>query len=225
MATGNADRYWTQFVQSSSSWSERPRTYYEAFRFGSGATLGAPQAEVSRVATVVGALVVAGTKTSTASLLWFYEAEGKRPPKVGDLCIVLDGHDRPVCIIETTEVKIVPFDEMVDEQFAYEGGEGDRTLESWRRMYGKVISAQCGRIKREPTQNVPLVCERFRVIYKACEPPQEILDGVARNRREEGLGVEVRSVLVPLRFSHQERGQLWEQRVHAECGRAGRLQE
>lgn len=38
---------------------------------------------------------------------------------------------------------------------------------SWRLMYGKVIVSECERIKREPTPNAPLVCERFRVVYRA----------------------------------------------------------
>ena len=59
-----------------------------------------------------------------------YDADDKPLMKPGDLSIVTLGGDQPACIIETTEVRIVPFDE-VDEQFAYEGGEGDRTLESW----------------------------------------------------------------------------------------------
>jgi uncharacterized protein YhfF len=126
MTSENADRYWAQFVQSSPSGSARPRTYYEAFRFGFGAT----REEASEDATSIATLVVAGTKTSTASLQWVYEADRKRPPMPGDLSIVLDGRDHPVCIIETTEVWIVPYEEMVDERFAYEGGEGDRTLES-----------------------------------------------------------------------------------------------
>jgi uncharacterized protein YhfF len=128
MANATVDRYWGQFIQASSSWPGRPRRYYKAFRFGLGVTSGGTPAEAGQAATEIAALVVAGTKTTTASLLWVYEAEGKRPARPGDLSIVLDGYERPVCIIETTEVKIVPFDEMVDEQFAYEGGEGDRTL-------------------------------------------------------------------------------------------------
>lgn len=163
-ADENADRYWAQFIRSSPSGSERPRTYYEAFRFGR--TFGATQEEASKIATLVGSLVLAGTKTSTASLLWVYEAEGRRLPKPGDLSIVLDGRDHPVCIIDTTEVKIVPFDEMVDARFAYEGGESDRTLESWRRMYWQFIRSECARIKRQPSEKAPLVCERFSVVYR-----------------------------------------------------------
>ena len=58
----------------------------------------------------------------------------KPPPKPGDLSIVANGSDEPVCIIETPEVRTVHFDE-VDEQFAYDGGERDRTPKSWRDMY------------------------------------------------------------------------------------------
>jgi len=163
-ADENAERYWAQLIRSSPSGPKRPRTYYEAFRFGQ--TFGATQEEASRIATLVGTLVVAGTKTSTASLLWVYEAEGRRLPKPGDLSIVLDGSDHPVCIIETTDVKIVPFNEMVDERFAYEGGESDRTLEGWRQMYRQLIRSECARIKREPSERTPLVCERFRVVYR-----------------------------------------------------------
>ena len=155
MASEHADRYWAQLVRSAPAGSARPRSYYEAFHFGSGAD-----------ATSIAALVVRH-ETSTASLQWVYDAEGRRPPIPGDLSIVLDGLDHPVCVIETTEVKVVPYDAMVDEKFAYEGGEGDRTLKSWRRMYWTYILSECARIEREPFRQTPLVCERFRAVYDA----------------------------------------------------------
>ena len=86
-------------------------------------------------------------------------------PHVGDLSIVTDGENEPVCIIETTEVRVIPFDE-VDESFAFDGGEDDRTLESWRQMYWSFLGEECRRIGRPFTPKVPVVCERFRVVYK-----------------------------------------------------------
>ncbi len=156
MADGRADRYWAQFIRSLPPGAMPPPTYLEAFRFGT----------TREAASEIATLVVAGTKTSTASVKWVHDAEGRPLMKPGDLSIVLDGHDQPVCIIETTEVKIVAFDEMLDEQFASDGGEGDRTLESWRRMYWQCIRSECARLKREPTAKTPLVCERFRVVYR-----------------------------------------------------------
>ncbi len=134
----------------------RPRNFLEAFSFG---TTREDADEIAR-------LVTDGRKTATGSLKWVYDAEGRPVPKAGDLSIVVDGKKRPVCMIETTDVRIIPFN-AVDEQFAWEGGEGDRTLESWRRMYWAYIKTECTRIKRRPGPTTPMVCERFRVIYKA----------------------------------------------------------
>jgi uncharacterized protein YhfF len=108
--------------------------------------------------------VLAGTKTATGSLLWSYEADGKRLPEAGDHSIVTAGADDPVCIIETSEVRIVAFDE-AGAEWARDGGEGDRSLATWRELYWRYIVSECGRIGREPSPQAPLVMERFRVVY------------------------------------------------------------
>ena len=59
----------------------------------------------------------------------------------------------------------IPFDE-VPESYAREGGEGDRTLETWRPMYWRYIVSECGRIGREPRPQAPLIMERFRVVFR-----------------------------------------------------------
>src|SRR5690349_15137404 len=41
------------------------------------------------------ALVLDGTKTATAGALWDYEADDWPIPSVGDLSIILDGHEHP----------------------------------------------------------------------------------------------------------------------------------
>ena len=148
------DRYWAQFLDSLPG-TERPGQYYDAFSFGA----------TKESAALIAPLVLNGIKTATGSLQWVYEAEGRMPPGVGDHSIVTDGNGEPVCIILDTEVRIIPFDE-VDEAFAWDGGEEDRTLESWRQIYREYIDLECARIGREPTPKTPLVCERFRVIYK-----------------------------------------------------------
>ncbi len=156
-----ADRYWAQFLSSLPDGSERPRQYYEAFYFGS----------TKESARLITPLVLNGIKTATGSLQWVYEAEGRTPPKAGDYSIVTDGDHEPVCIIRDTEVRILPFDE-VDEAFAWDGGEEDRTLESWRQIYSDYIRLECARIGRELTPKTPLVCERFKVEYKEPLEPE-----------------------------------------------------
>jgi uncharacterized protein YhfF len=110
-------------------------------------------------------LILAGVKTATCATLWAYEAEGAPITPVGLLTVVLDGRNVPQGIIETTEVQIRPFNQ-VDAQFAYEEGEGDRSLQSWRaahwRYFTRTLAKEYG---LAPTEEMPLVCERFRLVY------------------------------------------------------------
>jgi uncharacterized protein YhfF len=46
-----------------------------------------------------------------------------------------------------------------------DGGEEDRSLESWREIYWEYIERECQRIGVEPNTHAPLVMERFRVVY------------------------------------------------------------
>jgi uncharacterized protein YhfF len=118
-----------------------------------------------RMANELGALIVDGTKTATCSALWEYEAEGEPLPETGVKTVVLDGNGDPLCIVKTTEVKVRPYDR-VDTQFAYEEGEGDRSLEYWREEHWRFFSRTLPGIGKEPAMSMPLVCERFRVIHR-----------------------------------------------------------
>ncbi len=150
----DADRYWAQYIESLSDGSEPPDGYVEAFSFGFS------PADASEIAE----LMLNGTKTATGSVLWSYEYDKTPVPRVGDYWVVQDGRGVPVCVIRTTDVSIIPFDE-VPECYAWEGGEGDRTLESWRSIYWGYIVSECGRIGREPSTKAPLIMERFAVVY------------------------------------------------------------
>ena len=109
-------------------------------------------------------LIVAGIKTATCSALWEWQAENASLPEAGTITIVLDGQKQPVGIVKTVEVTIRPYNE-VDTQFAYEEGEGDRSLNYWREAHWRFFSRTLPSIGKVPTQDMPLVCERFRLIY------------------------------------------------------------
>lgn len=117
------------------------------------------------LADELGALIAAGTKTATCSALWEWEADGEALPAAGLLTVVLDGADRPLCIVETTEVTVRRYCD-VDAPFAHAEGEGDRSLAYWRAAHWRFFGRTLGRVGREPTEEMPLVCERFRVIYR-----------------------------------------------------------
>jgi uncharacterized protein YhfF len=100
----------------------------------------------------------AGCRTSAGK-------DGRRwSPRVGDCAIVADGAGTPICIIEVNEVAIKPFN-AVDAQFAFDYGEYGRTLEQWRAASWEYFDEVCARIRREPSETMPMVCQRFRRIY------------------------------------------------------------
>ena len=145
------DAYWQAYLDTLPE-DGRPEAY-EAWAFGSG-----PGGDD------LAALVRDGVKTATCSLLWEYEFDEEDLPQVGQKNIVRDGSDRPVCVAETTEVAIRPFDS-VDAGFAHDEGEGDRSLTSWREGHWGFFGSICTRIGRAVDETMPLVCERLRVVY------------------------------------------------------------
>lgn len=128
--------------------------FYEAFHFDDN----------KEDANALVQLVLAGTKRATAGLLWSHEAEQKPLPRPGVLSIVTNWNSEPLCIIETTKVAVVPFGS-VSEEFAATEGEGDKTLEYWRKAHWSYFGRECVRIGREPSLHMPVVCEQFRVVY------------------------------------------------------------
>lgn len=145
--------FWQAYVDSLPSDAVVPDTY-EVWSFG----MGAKQADA------LGQLVKTGTKTATCGLLWEYEAEGEALPQPGDHSLITAGNGDPLGIIETTEVEIKAYNE-VDARFAYEEGEGDRSLTYWRQVHWEFFSRVCPVIGREPSVTMPLVCERFRLVF------------------------------------------------------------
>lgn len=109
-------------------------------------------------------LVLAGRKRATASALWSYELQGERLPAAGDVSIVTDYGGTAICVIRTTRVDIVPFNEVTAE-FAAAEGEGDSSLAYWRRGHWDCFARELAPHGREPAETMPVVCEYFEVVY------------------------------------------------------------
>ena len=102
------------------------------------------------------ALVLAGTKRATCSSLASCEADIM--PTVGEVSVVLDGSGEPTCAIRTTEVEIMPF-EQVSEEFARAEGEGDLSYEWWRAAHEAYYRREGSWAK-----GMKVVCERFELV-------------------------------------------------------------
>jgi uncharacterized protein YhfF len=116
------------------------------------------------------ALVLAGTKRATASLLRSFTEDGAPPPVLGGHVVVVDSASRPACIFQTTELRTGPLDS-VDERFAWDEGEGDRTRAGWLAGHRRYFAAEAARKGFTFHDAIPTVFERFRVVW-----PPEVAD-------------------------------------------------
>jgi len=148
------DMFWHEYLQTLPDGAEALIDMPEAWGFG----------DSPEMAEELGRLVLEGIKTATASAVWEYEVTNEPFPQVGDLSIILDGQGDPLCIIETVEVMVRPYNE-VDPQFAYDEGEGDRSLAYWRKAHFNFFTRFLPNIGLQFSEIIPLVLERFRVIY------------------------------------------------------------
>ena len=151
--TTAADMMWHAYLETLPT-SMRQRTYFEACQFGAGRVMADQLAH----------LVLDGIKTATSDLIWHMEWNQKPMWDVGDEHVLLDGSWRPVCVFRTTQLETKRFCD-VDAAFAYDYGEGTRTLVWWREHVYAWYASQCREMGVEPTQEMPLLCERFEVVY------------------------------------------------------------
>jgi uncharacterized protein YhfF len=109
--------------------------------------------------TELGLLVRDGPKRATAGREVDYDAT-EPIPSPGDHHVVHDGGGRPICIVRTTSVEIRPFG-LVDEQMAWDEGEGDRTLAWWRAAHLRYFAS----VGTPIDDDTPLVLERFAKVW------------------------------------------------------------
>lgn len=109
-------------------------------------------------------LVLEGKKTATASLVWEYEDKPEEAPVEGGYSVVTDFDGKPKCVLRTTEVRVLPYNE-VDAEFAFDEGEGDQSLDYWREVHWDYFADRCAEIGREASLEMPVNCERFELLY------------------------------------------------------------
>jgi uncharacterized protein YhfF len=114
--------------------------------------------------------ILRGEKTSTTGLLSDYERDGEPIPEVGQRFVVIDENDAEVGVIETTGVWVTTIGE-VDLPFAIEEGEGFASVAEWRAAHEQFwlsyADETCAWLKDpdwHPTDETPIVCERFRLV-------------------------------------------------------------
>jgi uncharacterized protein YhfF len=110
-------------------------------------------------------LVLQGAKYATSAALAQFEMESIPLPKAGNLLIVTNWAGAAKCIIETTQVTTRRFKD-VSEMFAAAEAEGDSSLRHWRDAHTTFFKRQFKGTGYEFTEDMQVVCEEFRVIFK-----------------------------------------------------------
>jgi uncharacterized protein YhfF len=137
------------------------------------AEFGFPRSDLRRRLV---AAILRGEKTSTSGLVSDYERDGDPLPVVGERFVLVDEDDREVGVIETTEVRVTTIG-AVELQFAVEEGEGFTSVAEWRAAherfwlsYADETRAWLGDPGWLPSDETPIVCERFRLVERL-DPP------------------------------------------------------
>ena len=123
----------------------------ESFSFGDSPAL----------ADELSILVLDGVKIATC-----WAAVDGQLTEVGKRMTMLDGSGVARAVLETMELSLRRFNE-VDATFAFDEGEGDRSLKFWRNAHRTYF----GR-RGQFAENMLLYCQRFRIVERIHTEPQ-----------------------------------------------------
>ena len=148
-----AEQMWHAYCESSGVSEQTP---YSAWAFCGGGAVGDELAQ----------LVLAGTKTATASALLAFELEKEPLPEVGEYSVILFDSGEAAGVICDTKVTLVPFDE-VSGAHAYREGEGDRSLAYWKKVHREAFTPDFEAAGKPFDEHGLCVLEEFALLYPA----------------------------------------------------------
>ena len=146
-------------------WRERrgegavPDVPYEAWSFG------VTPSEADELVE----LVLHGPKRATAALVAEFESESAPLPAFGGHSVVLDGAGRPRCVLRTTDVRTGPL-VSVDDSFAWDEGEGDRSRDWWLAAHRRYVDRVSTALAVPGGDEAPMVFERFELVWPTDSP-------------------------------------------------------
>ncbi len=109
-------------------------------------------------------LVIEGRKVATASLAAVNAIKPEEAPIPDGYSVATDFHGAPMCVIQTVEIRHLPFVD-VDAQFASDEGEGDQSLEYWRDVHWRYFTREAAELDIDFDERSLVCCERFRLLY------------------------------------------------------------
>jgi uncharacterized protein YhfF len=142
---------WQAFCAGTDVHADTP---YQSWYFGNSAEMAVELAE----------LVLAGKKCATASSTAMNQLEPEKAPVERGYSVVTDFDGHPIGVIQTTEIRHLPFNQ-VDEEFASDEGDGDQSLEYWRDVHWCYFTNEASKHGFQFDENSIVCCERFELLF------------------------------------------------------------
>ncbi len=129
-------------------------TPYQVWPFGDSAELAHELVE----------LVLHGPKRATAGLVEYNERHPGEAPVPDGYSVVTEFDGTPRCVIRTAWLEQRAL-RAVDAQFAWDEGEGDRTLDDWLAGHRRFFTRECASLGMPFSDDIPVQLERFELLY------------------------------------------------------------
>ena len=144
--------FWEKFVKESGL--DPDSKYDGVFGFEAQGFFGA-----ERIAALL-----AGKKRAAFFPYSSYVVDDGLIPVSGEHYIILGTGRQPVCVIQTTRVQVVPFDQVTMEMVAKEGE--DSSMEEWREKTRENLEEEGQIVGFEFSPDIKLVYMEFEVVYR-----------------------------------------------------------
>jgi len=143
--------FWSAYCGASKLSEKTP---YQAWYFGDSRQLAHELVE----------LVLHGPKRATAGLGFVCDELPHTAAVPDGYSVVTELDGTPRAVIRTTVLERRKFSD-VDAEFAWDEGEGDRTLGDWKRGHWSYFSRECESLGRSMSEDAEVCLERFELLY------------------------------------------------------------
>jgi uncharacterized protein YhfF len=153
-------------------WLDYQRHYGVKVEGFSASALGHSRA----LADTLAELVLRGVKRAQATLRRDFEKDLEPLPQPEEHLVVLDGDGRPRAIVRITHVELRHFNQ-IDDEFAFQAGEGDLTLRWWLTAHRQDYAERAEREGFEVGERTELLLEFFERVWPVEEAQGSIVSG------------------------------------------------
>ncbi|WP_299530350.1 ASCH domain-containing protein [Ulvibacterium sp.] len=110
-------------------------------------------------------LVKRGIKKATSDSLLGLQYRKETLPKIGDFIVVTNWEGKAQCIVRLTKVSFKPYFS-IDREYAKLEGEGDKSLEYWKRVHWEYYIRELEPFGRVPRDSMIIVCQEFEKVFE-----------------------------------------------------------